>query len=91
MTINRVNSTNVISIYNKSSKSAASKKTESVQTDSVEISSLGKKVSTYSLDNKFDNKSKIDEIKKQVENGTYDRNSKLIAQKLLDHIKGKGV
>ncbi|MCI1943967.1 flagellar biosynthesis anti-sigma factor FlgM [Clostridium luticellarii] len=58
--------------------------------DSIEISPAGKSLSSYSPENKFINsKEKIEDIKKAVENGTYNVDKKLVAAKILDAMKGK--
>jgi negative regulator of flagellin synthesis FlgM len=60
--------------------------------DRIEISNAGKMLS--SLCSNFDmgnNDSKVEAIKSQVKNGTYDRNSKLVAQKIVDYFKGREV
>ncbi|AOZ75128.1 flagellar biosynthesis anti-sigma factor FlgM [Clostridium pasteurianum] len=95
MKINGVGLGKVLQMYNNNSnnKNISENKTpEKSAKDSLEISKLGKSLSAYSTEDNFGtSKAKIEEIKKQIENGTYNRDSKLVAQKLLDHIKGKGV
>ncbi|WP_010239586.1 flagellar biosynthesis anti-sigma factor FlgM [Clostridium arbusti] len=97
MKINGVGLDKVLQMYknnnNNTSKNTSENKTPEKSTkDSLEISKLGKSLSAYSADDNFGtSKAKLEEIKKQVQNGTYNRDSKLVAQKLLDHINGKGV
>ena len=96
MKINGVGLGKVLQMYknnNNSNKNISENKTTEKSTkDSVEISKLGKSLSAYSTEDNFQtSKAKLEEIKKQVENGTYNRDSKLVAQKLLEHIKGKGI
>ncbi|AGK97799.1 flagellar biosynthesis anti-sigma factor FlgM [Clostridium pasteurianum] len=95
MKINGVGLGKVLQMYNNNrvNKNVSENKTAEKSTkDSLEISKLGKSLSAYSTEDNFGtSKAKLAEIKKQVENGTYNRDSKLVAQKLLDHIKGKGV
>lgn len=95
MKINGVGLGKVLQMYNNNSSNknvSENKTTEKSAKDSVEISKLGKSLSAYSTEEKFGtSKAKLAEIKKQVENGTYNRDSKLVAQKILDHIKGKGI
>lgn len=60
--------------------------------DRIEISDAGKMLS--SLCSNFEignNDSKVEVIKNQVKNGTYDRKSKLVAQKIVDYFKGREV
>lgn len=92
MAINGVNNSKIIDFYNRTNKNVQEKKTAEKVQDSVQISSLGKSLSAYSLDDSCGvSKAKIAEIKSQVSNGTYNVNSKLVAQKMYDNFKGKGV
>lgn len=97
MKINGVGLGKVLQMYNNNSSNnnkniSENKTAEKSAKDSLEISKLGKSLSAYSTEDNFGtSKAKLEEIKKQVENGTYNRDSKLVAQRLLDHIKGKGV
>lgn len=96
MKVNGVGLGKALQMYNNngnSNKNISENKTqEKSPKDSVEISKLGKSLSAYSTEEEFGmSKAKIEEIKKQVQNGTYNRDSKLIAQKILDYIKEKGV
>lgn len=95
MKINGVGLGKVLQIYNNNSnnRNTSENKTQEKSTkDSLEISKLGKSLSTYSTEENFGtSKAKLEEIKKQVQSGTYNRDSKLVAQRLLDYIKEKGV
>ena len=92
MAINGVGSSKVINIYNSSSKNVTNKIKVSQSSDSLEISNLGRSLSAYSLDNNFDpSKEKIEKIKSQIDNGTYNVNAKLVAQKIYENMQGKGV
>ncbi|CAB1241555.1 flagellar biosynthesis anti-sigma factor FlgM [Clostridium sp. MT-14] len=58
--------------------------------DSIEISSAGKSLSSYSPEDKFiSSEEKIESIRKAVENGTYNVDKKLVASRILDAMKGK--
>ncbi|WP_446897249.1 flagellar biosynthesis anti-sigma factor FlgM [Clostridium sp. LBM24168] len=58
--------------------------------DSISISSIGKSLSSYSLDGKaIDSKEKVEGIKKAISNGTYNVDAKLVAQKIIDTMKGR--
>jgi len=89
MKINGVNPSKLLNLYSKQAKNIE-KKTEVSQKDSIEISSLGKNLSSYSLDDNFINSNeKIEAIKNQIANGTYSRDSKMVAAKILEEIKKK--
>jgi len=89
MKINGINPNKILNVYAKQVKNIE-KKTEVQQKDSIQISSLGKNLSAYSLDDKFVNSNeKIEAIKNQIANGTYSVDSKLVAAKILEEIKGK--
>lgn len=88
MKINGVNPSKIVKLYSNQVKNIE-KKTEVSQKDSIQISSLGKNLSSYSLDDKFVNSNeKIETIKNQIANGTYSRDSKLVAAKILEVMKG---
>ena len=89
MKINGVNPSKIVNLYSNQVKNVG-KKTEVSQKDSIQISSLGKNLSSYSLDDKFVNSNeKIETIRNEIANGTYSRDSKLVAAKMLEEIKGK--
>ena len=90
MKINPMSPNKVINLYNSQSKKVATPKVVK-QSDSIEISSAGKNLSVYSLEDDFTaSDKKIAQLKTQVENGTYNKSSKLIADKMFDTMKGKG-
>lgn len=92
MAINGVTNSKLIDFYSKTNKNLREKKQTEQAKDSVEISSLGKSLSAYSLDDSYSvSKAGIEEIKNRVQNGTYSVNAKLVAQKIYDNFKGKGV
>lgn len=89
MKINGVNPSKIVNLYSNQVKNVG-KKTEISQKDSIQISSLGKNLSSYSLDDKFVNSNeKIETIRNEIANGTYSRDSKLVAAKILEEIKDK--
>ncbi|MCH3964335.1 MAG: flagellar biosynthesis anti-sigma factor FlgM [Clostridium sp.] len=58
--------------------------------DSISISSVGKSLSSYSMDGSMiDSKEKVENIKKAVSNGTYNVDARLVAQKIIDAMKGR--
>lgn len=86
MKINGVNPSKVVNLYAQNKKNV-DKKEQVSKKDSIEISSLGKNLSTYSLDENFVNpKEKIEKLKNQVESGTYNIDSKSIAKKILENM-----
>lgn len=89
MNINSVGASKMVKIYGKNNSVAKNEKMkEKNSNDSIEISSVGKSLSCYSIDEKFTASSdRIEKIKEQIEKGTYKVDSKLIAKGILDHIK----
>lgn len=92
MNVNRVTSSSkVTSIYGKN-KIASTEIVKKSKGDSLEISSIGKSLSSYSADFKeINSKEKIEEIRKEVSMGTYNRDSKLVAKKIIDAMKIKEI
>ena len=91
MKINGVGVNNVVSLYNDNNKVATTKKTEA-KNDTIEISSVGKNLSSYSSNGSFGvSNEKLEEIRKAVSSGSYNKDSKLVAQKIIDNIKGREV
>lgn len=93
MDINGVSSSKVLKFYNNnSSKNIKENNAKPSANDSLEISNLGKKLSEYSIDDNFSSPTdRINVIKEHIKNGTYDMNSNLVAQGIINYIKGKGV
>lgn len=89
MKINGVDPSKMIKLYSNAKQSV--EKTDKVKkSDSIQISSLGKSLSTYSPDgNLVNSKEKIEKIKNEITSGTYKRDSKLVAAKILEEIKKK--
>ena len=89
MKINGVTPNKVISIYSVSKKSEV-KESQKTKSDSIEISSLGKSLSNMSLEDNFQcSEKRIEEIRNSVAKGTYKPDAKLVAQKIIDLIKGR--
>ncbi|WPC41085.1 flagellar biosynthesis anti-sigma factor FlgM [Clostridium sp. JS66] len=87
MKVNGINPNKVISLYSKHKKTIE-KKDQVQKNDTVQISSIGKSLSSYSLDDKFINsKEKIDRLTNEVKNGTYNIDSKLVAAKIIEEMK----
>lgn len=93
MKISRTNINRVISIYSKRDIMKTNNKHDiNNKKDSIEISKIGKKLSTLTSDedNLVRNK-KIDKIKTEIEKGTYKIDSKVLAKKMIDIMKGRDV
>jgi negative regulator of flagellin synthesis FlgM len=91
MKINGVTPSKVVSIY------SVNKKTEVVETkkassDTIEISTIGKNLSNLTLEDNFQCSDKrIEEIRNEVSKGTYRPDARVVAQKMVDFIKGREV
>lgn len=89
MSIDRINRPMYINAYNSNYNKPAEKVNKIKEdVDRIEISQLGKSLMDYSLDKNIDNTKKIEEIKSEIDNGTYTVDAKLTAQSILDAIKG---
>lgn len=90
MKINGINNNNVINIYSRLNKNNSVKRIKKVQDDSIQISSVGKSLSAYSIEEKFQASPKrLEEIRQKINNGTYNIDSKEIAKKMMELMKGK--
>lgn len=88
MSINGIDRTSYINnVYKLNANKATNKVEEVKNTDTIEISSLGKTLNEYSNDSTVDNTKKIADIRSQIANGTYNVDAKLTAQSILDNIK----
>jgi negative regulator of flagellin synthesis FlgM len=91
MKINGVGLNKVVNLYNNNKKVTENNNVKSTK-DTIEISNLGKSLSSFSVEEGFENSpEKIERLKKEVSQGTYKADSTLVAKKMLDTIKGKGV
>ncbi|MBC8062828.1 MAG: flagellar biosynthesis anti-sigma factor FlgM [Clostridiaceae bacterium] len=91
MKITGVSSNDYLCIHSDSKKIVA-KNTVSEKQDRLEISTVGKSLSSYSTDGSFGvSEEKLQGIRRQVSDGTYNRDSKLVAQKLIDLMKGRTI
>lgn len=82
---------NVISFYKNNTSKIESKATVSKK-DTIELSTVGKSLSSLSLDGKLVNsKEKIEGIRNEVMNGTYKMDSTLTAKRIIDVMKGRDI
>ncbi|WP_040211187.1 flagellar biosynthesis anti-sigma factor FlgM [Clostridium polynesiense] len=89
MNIRGVGSNNLVNFYVKHQTQVENKSSE-YKKDSIEISSIGKSLSSLDIDvPSLDNTAKIEKIKEEINKGTYNVDAKLTAQKLLDIMKGR--
>lgn len=92
MNINGINSNNVINLYSKNKNRVSQTKKVNNVSDRIEISKLGKSLTNYTLEGvNVDNSKKIQELKNQINNGTYNVDTKLTARSILDTIKENGL
>lgn len=92
MNVKGIGSSNIINLYNKNNNKVINKGKVEKNTDRIEISSIGRSLHDYSLDDiNIDNNKKIAEIKSKIASGTYKVDSKLLAQSIIDIIKEKKI
>jgi negative regulator of flagellin synthesis FlgM len=91
MKINGVGVNRVTNIYNKNRKIEENTAVKNSK-DSIQISSAGRSLSSLSVEDGFGNSAeKVEALRKEVSQGTYKADSKMVAKKMLDAIKGRGV
>lgn len=91
MKINGISSSKIINLYNDVKKTTV-KKSEPANSDTITISSIGKSLSTFSSGDEAGLSAKsIESIQKEVSNGTYSRSSSMVAKRMIDIMKNKGV
>lgn len=79
-----------INQYNRVSSNKISKLEKREVSDRIELSQEAKILKNYAIDESaFNNSQKVLEIKNKLQNGTYDINGRLLAQSLLDTMRGK--
>ena len=89
MKINGINNLNYINYYKKVASTKPNKEIKENNIDRIEISKESKSLLEGKNENYFDNKEKIENIKKQLLNGSYTYDSKLIAESMINSMKGK--
>lgn len=88
MSINRINRQSYINAYNSKMNKSIDKVNKAKDTDRIEISSIGKTITDYSLNTDvLNNAKKIKEIKAKIENGTYSVDARLTARSILEAMK----
>ena len=81
----------VINFYKKNTTKTEVKVTKA-QKDTIELSTAGKNLSALALDGKTINSNeKIEAIRNKINNGTYNVDSKLVANKIIDNMKGRDI
>ena len=82
---------NVINFYKKNT-AKTEVKAAAIPKDTIELSSAGKNLSALALGGKsVSSNEKIEAIKNKVNNGTYNVDSKLVANKIIDNMKGRDI
>lgn len=87
MNINSVKFRTIENVY-KNNK-VDTKPNQNKQTDTLQISDLGKYLNKINSKNEEINIDKVNEIKKRIENGTYNVDSKVLAKKIISNMKGE--
>ncbi|MBA5851088.1 flagellar biosynthesis anti-sigma factor FlgM [Clostridium sp. cel8] len=91
MKVNGISTNQLSNLYKDSSREKNVNTNSEAAKDSISISSIGKSLSSYFTDdNIIDYKEeKVNSIKKAIANGTYKVDAKLVAQKIIDNMKGR--
>ncbi|KOA21053.1 anti-sigma-28 factor, FlgM [Clostridium homopropionicum DSM 5847] len=91
MKISGTSVNNVINIYEKNKREIIKNK-EITKNDYIEISSLGKSLSSYGEDvNKISSAEKIEKIRMEISRGTYSIDANLIAKSMINVMKARSV
>lgn len=92
MNINKVNFGNVNNVYKINKQEHKQETTQQSvsksKKDTVEISDLGKYLNKVNTSKEEINMDKVNDIKARIENGTYKVDSKDLAKKIIQHMKG---
>lgn len=86
MRIDNIKFTKIENLYK--TKKQESEPIKNNKSDSVQISDLGKYLNQVSNNKDEINLDKINDIKKRIENGTYSVDSKELAKKIIEKMKG---
>ncbi|OPJ60871.1 flagellar biosynthesis anti-sigma factor FlgM [Clostridium oryzae] len=91
MKIDGIGTNNIIELYTKNKTNNVKPKTN-VGEDTIEISNVGRNLNTMSAGLKGDvSEAHIEKLREAVSSGTYKPDAKLVAQKMIDIIKGRDV
>lgn len=87
MSINGINNKIYINAYNSRSNKIIGKAVKVQGKDTIEISTVGKALKNYSLNEDINNLRKISELRNSIQSGTYNIEAKVTAQSLLNAMK----
>lgn len=87
MKIGSINQRVIENIYKSNKVEEKAIKKEKI--DTIQISDLGKYLSEVNNKKEEINIEKVNELKKKIDNGTYKIDSKDIAKKIIEHMRGE--
>ena len=87
MSVNGINRLTYINAYSSNRSGCAGKVDTAKNSDTIEISSVGKNLNEYSINAGKNNAEKIAEIKSKIESGTYNVDAKLTAKSMINIMK----
>jgi len=91
MKISGASVNNVINIYEKNKREVIKNK-ETEKKDYIEISSLGKSLSSFGDDvNEISSAEKIEKIRMEISRGTYSIDANLIAKSMINVMKARSI
>lgn len=91
MKISGASVNNVISIYEKNKREIIKNK-EIAKNDYIEISPLGKSLSSYGEDiNNISSAEKVEKIRMEISRGTYSIDSNILAKSMINAMKARSV
>ncbi|WP_027625844.1 flagellar biosynthesis anti-sigma factor FlgM [Clostridium lundense] len=91
MKINGISASKILNSYGDNKKRTEIKGVKKEKNnDTIQISSVGKSLSSYSIDDKcIQSKEKIEKLREEISKGTYNRDSRLVAKGLIDAMKNR--
>lgn len=89
MDIRGINNLSNVNYYKKIASTKVNKEKNQSNVDRIEISKESKTLLENENLSNYDNKEKIINIKKQLSNGSYTYDAKLIAKSMINSMKGK--
>ncbi|MDD7794635.1 flagellar biosynthesis anti-sigma factor FlgM [Clostridium sp. 'White wine YQ'] len=91
MNIKGISPSSINNYYNSNVKKVEKKDVAKVQ-DKIEISKTGKALQKYGVDEVFTNSpEKIEKLKNDIKNGTYNPSSAAISKAMFDSMKGRKI